>query len=185
MTYRWYALQIATNYEKKVADQLKTRFERAQITDRLGQILLPTEQELVLQKGQKRVVERKLFPGYLFVQISTEDQGKPVIDQEAWHLVKTTEKVQGFIGGTPDSPKPLSDYEMQKYLNPEVIQATPKTKIQVGQNVRVVDGPFKDFLGVVQSVDLDKAQAEVAVQVFGRPTSVSFSLNHLILEQAS
>lgn len=185
MNYRWYALQIATNYEKKVADQLKVRFERTDFKDRLGQVLLPTEQELVLRKGQKRVVERNLFPGYLFVQIATEDQGKPIIDQEAWHLVKTTEKVQGFMGGTPDAPKPLSDLEMKRFLDPELTQTIPKTKIQLRQNVRIVDGPFKDFIGVVQSIDMEKAQAEVAVQVFGRPTSVSFSLNHLVTEEGS
>jgi len=184
MTHQWYALQISTNQEKKTSEQITEIFTRNQRPELLGRILMPTETELVLRNGQKKLIERKLFPGYLFVQLAAEEGGGswPAINQEAWYLVKTASKVLGFIGGTPDSPKPLNVSEIQQYIDPTEQQQKPKTKIQKGQNVRVVDGPFKDFIGVVQVVDVERGNAEVAVQVFGRATNVSFSIHDLILE---
>ncbi len=180
---RWYVVHAYSGFEKSVAQALRDRIARADMQDRFGEVLVPTEEVVEMRSGQKRRSERKFFPGYVLVQISTRnDDGIPRIDSDSWHLVKETPRVLGFIGGTADRPLPIADHEADAILNrvaEGVEKPRPKVLFEAGQMVRVIDGPFNDFNGVVEEVNYEKSRLRVAVLIFGRSTPVELEFGQV------
>jgi len=167
MTMRWYVVHAYSQYENAVKRSLEDHIKRANLQDLFGQILVPTEEVVEIRDGQRRTTERKFFPGYVLVQMEMTD--------ETWHMVKNVPKVLGFIGGTNEKPAPLSDREAAAIMNrveESVEKPKPKTLYEPGEAVRVTDGPFTDFNGVVEEVNYDKNRLRVAVIIFGRSTPV-------------
>lgn len=174
MSKRWYVVHAYSGYEKKVANALKERIRLANMEDRFGEILVPTEEVVEMRGGQKRRSERKFFPGYVLVNME--------LDDETWHLVKETPRVMGFIGGKADKPSPITEAEANQILQrveEGVDKPRPKTLFEAGEMVRVVDGPFNDFNGVVEEVDYDKSRLKVAVLIFGRSTPVELDFTQV------
>jgi transcription termination/antitermination protein NusG len=174
---RWYVVHAYSGFEHQVARSLKDRIARAGMEEKFGDVLVPTEEVIEMRAGQKRKSERKFFPGYVLVQIETSDEsGKGLrIDDESWHLIKETPKVMGFIGGTADKPLPIRDSEADAILQrvqDGVDKPRPKVLFEPGEMVRVIDGPFNDFNGVVEEVNYEKSRLRVAVLIFGRSTPV-------------
>ncbi len=164
---RWYVVHAYSGFEKSVAKALAERIERAGMKDRFGEIMVPVEEVVEMKGGQKAVSERKFFPGYVLVQMEMAD--------DTWHLVKSTPKVTGFVGGSAMRPTPIPDKEVQAILDQireGVEKPKPKVLFEVGQAVRVVDGPFTDFNGTVEEVNYDKSKLRVSVLIFGRATPV-------------
>ena len=180
---RWYVVHAYSGFEKPVAQALRDRIVRTGMQDRFGDVLVPTEEVIEMRAGQKRRSERKFFPGYVLVQIATHDEGGiPRMDSESWHLVKETPKVMGFIGGTADRPLPIHDAEADMILQrvqDGVEKPKPKVLFEPGQMVRVVDGPFNDFNGVVEEINYDKSRLRVAVLIFGRSTPVELEFGQV------
>lgn len=176
MALRWYVVQAYSGFEKHVKRSLEERKERARsdLRDCFGDILVPTEEVIEMRDGQKRKSDRKLFPGYVLVQMEMND--------ETWHLVKEVPKVMGFIGGTQERPAPISDREAQVILQ-RVQEGTerprPKVLFEVGEVVRVTEGPFADFSGVVEEVNYEKNRLRVAVLIFGRSTPVELEFGQV------
>jgi transcriptional antiterminator NusG len=171
---RWYVVHAYSGFEKQVMRSLQDRIERAEMQDMFGQILVPTEEVVEMKGGQKRRSDRKFFPGYVLVEMEMTD--------ETWHLVKDVPKVMGFIGGTADRPAPISKKEADAILNrvqEGVDKPRPKVLFEPGEMVRVVDGPFNDFNGVVEDVDYDKSRLKVAVLIFGRSTPVELEFHQV------
>lgn len=171
---RWYILQAHTGYEKRVQKYLQERIELAGLADHFGRILVPTEEVVELRSGQKRKSERKIYPSYVFVEMEMND--------ETWHLVRHIPHVSGFVGGTKTHPAPISDKEAQDILQQiETGSEQPrhKTLFDVGEVVRVTDGPFSDFNGVVEEVNYDKSRVVVSVSIFGRSTPVELGFNQV------
>ena len=167
MAMRWYVVHAYSGYEKRVMNSLKERIELHNMQDGFGEILVPTEEVVEIREGKKRKSERKFYPGYVLVQMEMND--------DTWHLVKDTPRVLGFIGGTADKPAPITEKEAQAILQrveSGVDQPRPKTLFEPGEMVRVVDGPFADFNGVVEEVNYEKNRLHVAVLIFGRSTPV-------------
>lgn len=173
MTKRWYVVHAYSGFEKKVASSLKERIERLSMQDKFGEILVPTEEVVEMRGGQKRKSERKFFPGYVLVQME--------LDDDTWHLVKETPRVMGFIGGKADKPAPITDAEADAIL--QRVQSgdkpKPKTIFEPGEMVRVIDGPFNDFNGVVEEVNYEKSRLQVAVLIFGRSTPVELEFSQV------
>ena len=180
---RWYVVHAYSGFEKSVAQALRDRIVRLGMQERFGDVLVPTEEVVEMRSGQKRRSERKFFPGYVLVQIATHDEaGIPRIDSESWHLIKETPKVMGFIGGTADKPLPISDAEAAQILDrvqEGVEKPRPKVLFEAGQMVRVTDGPFNDFNGVVEEVNYEKSRLRVAVLIFGRSTPVELEFGQV------
>ncbi|MFK3651269.1 transcription termination/antitermination protein NusG [Lysobacter enzymogenes] len=180
---RWYVVHAYSGFEKSVAQALRDRIVRFEMTDRFGEVLVPTEEIVEMRSGQKRRSERKFFPGYVLVQIATHDEaGIPRIDSESWHLIKETPKVMGFIGGTADRPLPIQDAEADRILQrvqEGVEKPRPKVLFEPGEMVRVVDGPFVDFNGVVEEINYEKSRLRVAVLIFGRSTPVELEFGQV------
>jgi transcriptional antiterminator NusG len=174
MSMRWYVVHAYSGYEKKVATALKERIELHGMADRFGEVLVPTEEVIEMRAGQKRKSERKFFPGYVLVQME--------LDDETWHLVKETPRVLGFIGGKADAPSPITDAEANAILS-RIEEGTeaprPKTMFEPGEMVRVIDGPFNDFNGVVEEVNYEKSRLNVAVLIFGRSTPVELEFGQV------
>jgi transcriptional antiterminator NusG len=167
MALRWYVVHAYSNFENKVKEALEERIQREGLEESFGKILVPTEEVVEMRMGQQRKSERKFFPGYVLVQMDLTD--------ETWHLVRDVPRVLGFIGGTSDRPSPISDKEANTILNrveEGVNKPRPKILFEVGEVVRVIDGPFKDFNGVVEEVNYDKSKLRVSVSIFGRSTPV-------------
>ncbi|MBT3566704.1 MAG: transcription termination/antitermination protein NusG [Porticoccus sp.] len=164
---RWYVVHAYSGYEKKVAAALKDRVILNGMEDSFGDILVPTEEVVEIKGGQKRKSERKFFPGYVLVQMELND--------DSWHMVKATPRVLGFIGGKADMPAPITDKEadaiLQRVQDSED-KPRPKTIFEAGEVVRVIDGPFNDFNGVVEEVNYEKSRVRVSVSIFGRNTPV-------------
>jgi transcription termination/antitermination protein NusG len=174
MALRWYVVQAFSGFEGQVKRSLEERIGRYGMQDHFGQILVPTEEVVEMKDGQKRKSERKFFPGYVLVQMDLND--------EAWHLVKAVPRVLGFIGGSADKPAPISDKEADAILQrmqEGAEKPKPKVLFEVGEMVRVVDGPFNDFSGVVEEVNYDKSRLLVAVQIFGRSTPVELEFHQV------
>jgi transcriptional antiterminator NusG len=174
MSMRWYVVHAYSQYENNVMKALKERINRASLQEKFGEILVPTEEVVEIRDGQKRTTERKFFPGYVLVQME--------MDEDTWHLVKSTPKVLGFIGGTPDKPAPISEKEANAILNrveEAVEKPKPKTLYEPGEAVRVNDGPFADFSGVVEEVNYEKSRLRVAVLIFGRSTPVELEFSQV------
>jgi transcriptional antiterminator NusG len=174
MSMRWYVVHAYSQYENQVKRSLEEHVRRANLQDKFGQILVPTEEVVEIRDGQRRTTERKFFPGYVLVQMELTD--------ETWHLVKNVPKVLGFIGGSGDRPAPLSDKEAAQILNrveESVEKPKPKTLYEPGEAVRVTDGPFTDFNGVVEEVNYEKNRLRVAVIIFGRSTPVELEFGQV------
>jgi transcriptional antiterminator NusG len=174
MTMRWYVVHAYSQYENSVMKAMKERIARAGLQDQFGDILVPTEEVVEIKDGVKRTTERKFFPGYVLVQMD--------MNEDTWHLVKSTPKVMGFIGGTPDKPAPISDKEAEKILNrvtESVEKPRPKTLFDPGQAIRIKEGPFADFQGVVEEVNYEKNRLRVAVLIFGRSTPVELEFGQV------
>ena len=174
MSKHWYVVHAYSQYENQVRKSLQEHVKRHGMEDYFGDILVPTEEVVEVKEGQRRTTERKFFPGYVLVQMEMND--------ETWHLVKNVPKVLGFIGGTADRPAPISDKEAEAILNrveESVEKPRPKTLFEPGQEVRVIDGPFADFNGVVEEVNYDKNRLRVAVMIFGRSTPVDLDFSQV------
>lgn len=174
MAFRWYVVHAYSGYEQQVKRSLEERIKHSDLKDRFGQILIPTEEVVEMREGQKKRSERKFFPGYVLVQIDMND--------EAWHLVKNVPRVMGFIGGSADRPTPISDKEAEKILQ-RMQEGTekprPKVVFEPGEVVRVTEGPFNDFNGVVEEVNYEKSRLRVAVLIFGRSTPVDLDFGQV------
>ena len=183
MAKRWYVVHAYSGFEQQVKRALLDRIVRADMTEKFGDVLVPTEEVVEMRGGQKRKSERKFFPGYVLVQIETNmDEGTPRIDDESWHLVKETSKVMGFIGGTADKPLPIKDSEADAILarvQEGVDKPRPKVLFEPGELVRVTDGPFNDFNGTVEEVNYEKSRLRVAVLIFGRSTPVELEFGQV------
>ncbi|MDA3914343.1 transcription termination/antitermination protein NusG [Oleiagrimonas sp.] len=183
MSKHWYVVHAYSGFENQVKRSLEERIARMEMQSKFGEVLVPTEEVVEMRAGQKRRSERKFFPGYVLVQIETETDGKaPRIDDECWHLVKDTPKVMGFIGGTADRPQPIKDNEAEVILSrvrEGVEKPRPKVLFEPGEMVRVTDGPFNDFNGVVEEVNYEKSRLRVAVLIFGRSTPVDLEFGQV------
>ena len=183
MAKRWYVVHAYSGFEHQVQRALDTRIARAEMQEKFGQVLVPTEEIIEMRAGQKRKSERKFFPGYVLVQIEThEDAGIPRIDDDSWHLIKETPKVMGFIGGTAERPLPIKDSEADVILRrvqEGVDKPKPKVLFEPGEMVRVTEGPFNDFNGVVEEVNYEKSRLRVAVLIFGRSTPVELEFGQV------
>jgi transcriptional antiterminator NusG len=167
MAMHWYVVHAYSNYEMRVKTAIEERIERLGLQELFGSIMIPTEDVVEMRDGQKKKSTRKFFPGYVLVEMEMND--------ESWQLVKNTQRVLGFIGGKSDSPAPISDKEVAFIMGrmEEGVDAPrPKVLFDVGEVVRVNDGPFVDFNGVVEEVNYEKSKLLVAVQIFGRSTPV-------------
>lgn len=164
---RWYIVHAYSGMEKAVERNILERIKRSGMQEKFGRILVPTEEVVEVRNGQRRTTERRLYPGYVFVQM--------LMDDDTWHLIKHTNKVTGFVGGAKNRPAPISDEEVRKIEN-QVQEGTekPRHKIEfiTGEMVRVKDGPFTDFNGTVEEVNYEKSRLRVAVTIFGRSTPV-------------
>lgn len=171
---RWYVVHAYSGFENQVKRSLQERIARSGLQHKFGQILVPTEEVVEMRDGQKRKSERKFFPGYVLVQMEMDD--------ETWHLVRDVPKVMGFIGGTSDKPAPISDKEAEAILQrvqEGVEKPRPKVLFEPGEVVRVIDGPFNDFNGVVEEVNYEKNRLRVAVLIFGRSTPVELEFSQV------
>jgi transcriptional antiterminator NusG len=174
MALQWYVVHAYSNFEHKVKTSLEERIKRFGLENKFGEILVPTEEVVEMREGQRRKSERKFFPGYVLVQMEMDD--------ETWHLVKEVPKVLGFIGGSSDRPAPISDREAAAILNrvqEGVDKPRPKILFEPGEVVRVTDGPFNDFSGVVEQVNYEKSKVRVAVQILGRSTPVELDFSQV------
>ncbi len=174
MAHRWYVVHAYSGFENQVKRSLEERIVRYGMQDKFGQILVPMEEVVEMREGQKRHSERKFFPGYVLVQMEMDD--------ETWHLVKEAPKVLGFIGGTSDKPAPITDREADAILQriqEGVEKPRPKVLFEPGEVVRVIDGPFNDFSGVVEEVNYEKNRLLVTVQIFGRSTPVELEFGQV------
>jgi transcriptional antiterminator NusG len=172
----WFVIQAYSGYEQKVKSAMEERINLANLANSFGEILVPTEQVVELKSGEQKKTERKFFPGYILVQMDLND--------DTWQLVKQTPRVSGFVGGTRAKPKPISDEEVNSIINRIEIgeeAPRPKTMFEPGEMVRVCDGPFNDFNGVVEEVDYERNSVRVSVQILGRSTSVE--LNFVQIEK--
>ncbi|HHL32588.1 MAG TPA: transcription termination/antitermination protein NusG [Oceanospirillales bacterium] len=174
MSKQWFVVHAYSGFEHKVCQSLTERIERLQMQDYFGELLVPTETVIEMRKGQKRQSERKFFPGYVLVEMEMND--------ESWHLVKETPKVLGFIGGTKEKPAPITKKEADAILQRvQDGENSPKPKIlfNVGELVRVIDGPFADFNGEVEEINYEKSKIRVAVSIFGRSTPVELGFGQV------
>jgi transcriptional antiterminator NusG len=174
MPFQWYVVHAYSGFENQVKRTLLDRIARSGMQDKFGDILVPTEEVVEMRDGAKRKSERKFFPGYVLVQMEMSD--------DTWHLVKDAPKVMGFIGGTSDRPAPISqreaDYILQR-VQEGADKPRPKVLFEVGEVVRVTDGPFNDFNGVVEEVNYDKSRLRVSVLIFGRSTPVELEFGQV------
>jgi transcriptional antiterminator NusG len=174
MSKRWYVVHAYSGFEKSVQRALQERVDRSGMQDKFGEILVPVEEVIEMKGGQKSISERKFFPGYVLVQMEMDD--------DTWHLVKSTPKVTGFVGGTATKPAPISEKEVQSILDQMregVEKPKPKVLFEVGEVVRVIDGPFTDFNGNVEEVNYDKSKLRVSVMIFGRATPVELGFGQV------
>lgn len=174
MSKRWYVIQAYSGFEKNVQKTLKERIVREEMDEYFGQILVPVEEVVDIKNGRKTISERKFFPGYVLVEMEMTD--------DSWHLVKSTPRVSGFIGGTANRPMPISQREVDAILQQVksgVEKPKPKVQFEVGQQVRVNEGPFADFNGVVDEVNYERNKLRVSVQIFGRETPVELEFSQV------
>ncbi|MFZ9034721.1 MAG: transcription termination/antitermination protein NusG [Francisellaceae bacterium] len=172
---RWYVIQAYSGFEKRVKTQIEERIKLAGLESYFGDILVPTEEVVEMKGGQKRKSERKFFPGYVLINM--------VMNEDTWQLVRRVPRVSGFIGGSSDKPAPISSKEAERILGSvkttEGGSPRPRTTFQVGQVVRVLDGPFADFTGVVEEINYEKSRLQVAVSIFGRSTPVELEFSQV------
>ena len=171
---KWFVVHAYSGFEKSVQRALTDRIKRSDIADQFGKILVPVEEVVEMKAGQKAISERKFFPGYVLVEMEMTD--------ESWHLVKSTPKVTGFIGGSAMRPTPISEKEVQNIMHQVqegVEKPKPKVLFEVGETVRVTEGPFTDFNGTVEEVNYEKSKIRVSVLIFGRATPVELDFGQV------
>lgn len=171
---RWYVVHVYSGMEKSVRRSLMERIERMGMSDKFGQILVPTEEVVEVKSGQRSVTERRFFPGYVLIEMEMTD--------DTWHLVKDTGKVTGFVGGKSNKPTPIPAREMDKLLQQMqdgVDKPRPKVSYEVGELVRIKEGPFADFNGNVEEVNYEKSRLRVSVTIFGRSTPVELEFGQV------
>jgi len=174
MAKRWYVVHAYSGFEKSVQKALRERIDRSDVVDQFGQILVPVEEVVDVKNGRRSITERKFFPGYVLIEMEMTD--------ETWHLVKSTPKVTGFIGGTANKPAPISKKEVDaimQQIQEGVEKPRPKVLFEVGERVRVTDGPFNDFNGTVDEVNYERNKLRVSVQIFGRDTPVELEFGQV------
>ena len=173
MTKRWYIVHAYSNFEKKVAESIKEQAIASGLEDQFEEVLVPTEEVVEMRRGRKVASERRFFPGYVLVKMNMTDQ--------AYHLIKNTPKVTGFLG-TDNKPMPISEEEALRILHQVqegVERPRPSVVYEIGEQVRVADGPFASFNGLVEDVDEERARLKVAVSIFGRPTPVELEFGQV------
>lgn len=176
MEKNWYVVHTYSGFEKKVKDAIEERVKSLGLQDRISKILIPTEEVIEIRGGEKKVSTKKFYPGYILIEMEMDD--------ETWHLVKSTPKVTGFVGGGT-SPVPLTTEELETIVKQIEVGATlPKVKIQFrrGENVRIIDGPFTNFTGIIDDINPEQGKLRVLVSIFGRETPVE--LDFLQVESA-
>ena len=174
MSKRWYVVHVYSGMEKSVHKAMLERIERAGLQNYFGQVLVPSEEVIESKGGQKSISERRIFPGYVLVEMDLTD--------ETWHVIKSTPRVTGFLGGSGNRPSPISDKEVAKILSQMeegVERPRPKVLFEVGEMVRVKDGPFADFNGNVEEVNYEKSKVRVSVAIFGRSTPVELDFSQV------
>ncbi|MBK1780131.1 transcription termination/antitermination protein NusG [Advenella sp. WQ 585] len=174
MSKRWYVVHVYSGMEKSVHKALLEKIERAGLQTSFGRILVPSEEVIEVKGGQKSITERRIFPGYVLVEMDLTD--------ETWHLVKNTNRVTGFLGGSGNRPTPISEKEVEKILSQiEEGGEKPRPKIlfEVGEMLRVKEGPFADFNGNVEEVNYEKSKVRVSVTIFGRATPVELDFSQV------
>ncbi len=170
----WYILQVYSGNEKKIEKELLAQTEKKGLRDNISKILIPSEEVIEMKKGKKVSSERKFFPGYMLIQM--------VMDDEIWHIVKALPKVYGFLGGKKGEPIPVSQNEIDSILNQMkdgLEKPKPSVSFEIGEQVRVSDGPFSSFNGMVEEVDEEKARLKVSVSIFGRSTPVNLEYSQV------
>lgn len=173
MAQRWYVVHAHTNFEKKVAQSIRSEATRKGLGDAITEIMVPTEDVVEVRRGSKHNVERKIYPGYVLVKMDLSD--------ETWNMIKQVPKVTGFLGGS-GRPVPISEKEAMAILQQvEEGVARPKSTLsyEIGENIRVIDGPFNSFTGSVEEVDADKGRLKVSVSIFGRATPVDLDFTQV------
>ena len=174
MGMRWYVVHVYSGFERKVAEHIEEQARQNGMEQYIEQVMVPMEEVIEIRRGAKVNSERKFFPGYVLVQMEMND--------ETWHLVKETPRVLGFIGGTKNNPKPISETEANKILQQQEEGIQPSSQItafEPGEMIRVIDGPFNDFSGVVEEIDQEKSKVKVAVMIFGRSTPVELDFTQI------
>ena len=173
MAKRWYVVHVYSGFEKKIAQQIKEQAAQKGLADQIDEVLVPSEEVVELRRGQKINAERKFFPGYVLVKMELSD--------DAWHLVKDTPKVTGFLG-TKLRPSPITDAEadrIMKQTSEGVERPRPAILFEIGEQVRVADGPFTSFNGTVEEIDEEKGRVKVSVSIFGRSTPVELEYSQV------
>ncbi|EPI0535680.1 TPA: transcription termination/antitermination protein NusG [Neisseria gonorrhoeae] len=174
MSKKWYVVQAYSGFEKNVQRILEERIAREEMGDYFGQILVPVEKVVDIRNGRKTISERKSYPGYVLVEME--------MTNDSWHLVKSTPRVSGFIGGRANRPTPISQREAEiilQQVQTGIEKPKPKVEFEVGQQVRVNEGPFADFNGVVEEVNYERNKLRVSVQIFGRETPVELEFSQV------
>ena len=173
MSKRWYVVHVYSGFEKKIAQQVQEQAAQKGLADLVDQVLVPSEDVVEVRRGQKVNAERKFFPGYVLVKMELTDQ--------TWHLIKDTPKVTGFLG-TKTRPSPITDAEADRIIKQSaegVERARPAILFEIGEQVRVADGPFTSFNGTVEEVDEEKGRVKVSVSIFGRSTPVELEYSQV------
>ncbi|CUR53014.1 transcription termination/antitermination protein NusG [Buchnera aphidicola] len=172
---KWYAIQAFSGYENTVAQSIQEYVQTHHITKEFGKILVPSEEVIEIKKGQRKKSEYKFFPGYILIHM--------IMNNTNWHIIRNLPKVTGFVGGAPDKPTPINKKEIKKILEKlKKIDNKPRPKIifEPGETIRVKEGPFADFNGIVETIDYEKNRLKVSVSIFGRSTPVELDFSQVI-----